>query len=134
MKNTTLLKIVGIWSLLLIVAVLNAAIRELVLVPTIGERVALPFSGVLLSVFIFLITLGMIPFLKITSSSGYWFVGMVWFLLTLTFEFLFGHYIIEEPWDKLLAIFNILEGDLFLLVLLTMAVSPYITAKIRTLI
>jgi len=128
MKNTTLFKIVGIWGLLAIVAVLNAAVRELVLVPIIGEKLALPFSGVLLSILIFLTTLSMVPLLKISISSGYW-LG-----LTLTFEYLFGHYIIGEPWDKLLTVFNILEGDLFLLALFTTGVSPYVAAKIRGLI
>jgi len=134
MKNTTLFKIVGIWGLLAIVAVLNAAVRELVLVPIIGEKLALPFSGVLLSILIFLTTLSMVPLLKISISSGYWLVGMVWVCLTLTFEYLFGHYIIGEPWDKLLTVFNILEGDLFLLALFTTGVSPYVAAKIRGLI
>lgn len=95
---------------------------------------ALPFSGILLSIFIFLVTLGMVPFLKITNPSDCWFIGMVWVFLTLTFEFLFGYYIIGEPWDRLLVVFNILEGNLFFLALLTTGVSPYVAAKMRALI
>jgi len=132
--NTTLFRIVGIWTLFVIVAVLNAAIREHVFTPIIGQQLALPLSGILLSIFIFFITLGMVPFLKVSNMSGFWLVGVFWVLLTVTFEFVFGYYIIGESWDTLFKIFNILEGDLFVLVLLVTAVSPYITAKIRILV
>ncbi len=69
--------------MLVIVAVLVAAIRELFLVPIIGENLALPFSGVLLSIFIFLITLGIVPFLDVSNSSGFWLIGIVWICFPL---------------------------------------------------
>jgi len=128
------LRIVGIWVLFVIVAILNAAIREHVLTPMIGQKLALPLSGILLSIFIFFITLGMVPFLKVSNISGFLLVGVFWVLLTVAFEFVFGYYITGESWDNLLEIFNILEGDLFVLVLLVTAVSPYIAAKIRVLV
>jgi len=132
--NTTLFRIVGVWVLFVIVAILNAAIRELIFTPMIGQQLALPLSGILLSIFIFFITLGMVPFLKVSNLSGFWLVGVFWVLLTVTFEFIFGYYIIGESWDTLFEIFNILEGNLFVLVLLVTAVSPYIAAKIRVLV
>ena len=55
--NTKLLKIIGIWTLFVVVAILNAAIREHLLAPMIGHKLALPFSGIMLSIFIFLITI-----------------------------------------------------------------------------
>jgi len=132
--NSTLFRIVGIWTLFVAVAILNAAIREQILDPMIGEQLALPFSGVLLSILIFLITLGMVPFLNVSNPFGFWLVGTVWVLLTLIFEFVFGYYVVGESLDRLLAVFNILEGNLFILVLFTTAVSPYIAAKLRALV
>jgi len=132
--NTALFRIVGIWALFVIAAILNAAIRKHVLAPVIGQQLALPLSGILLSIFIFFITLGMVTFLEVSNLIGFWLVGAFWVLLTVTFEFVFGHYIIGESWDTLFKIFNILEGDLFVLVLFVTAVSPYISAKIRVLV
>ena len=134
MMNSTLFRVVGIWILFVVVAKLNAVIREQILTPMIGQGLALPFSGVLLSILIFLITLGVVPFLNIYYSLGFWRVGIVWVLLTLIFEFVLGHCIIGNSWDSVLAIFNITEGNFFILVLLITAFSPYIAAKIRALI
>lgn len=132
--NTKLFKIIGIWTLFVVVAILNAAIREYLLAPMIGHKLALPFSGIMLSIFIFLITIRMLSFLKISNSLELWLVGIFWVMLTLAFELLFGHYVIGESWGKLFEVFNILEGNLFLLVLFVTASSPYVAAKIRTLI
>jgi hypothetical protein len=129
-----ILRVIGIWILFVVVALLNAGIRELLLAPVIGEKLALPVSGILLSIFIFLITLRLVIFLHISGATDFWLVGIVWAFLTLLFEFLFGYYMVSESWERLLAVFNILEGDLFILVLLVTAVSPYIAAKIRALI
>jgi len=134
MMNSTLFRVVGIWILFVVVAKLNAVIREQILTQMIGQGLALPFSGVLLSILIFLITLGVVPFLNIYYSLGFWRVGIVWVLLTLIFEFVLGHCIIGNSWDSVLAIFNITEGNFFILVLLITAFSPYIAAKIRALI
>lgn len=45
-------------------------------------------------------------------------------ILTILFEFVFGHYVIKNPWQKLLADYNILKGRLWSLLLLTELISP----------
>lgn len=130
--NTVLCKIIGIWVLFVGIAILNGAMREKFLVPSIGAQLALPLSGILLSAFIFLITLGMVPFLNLSDPLSLWLVGIFWVFLLLIFEFIFGHYVMEEPWKKLLEQFNIFKGNLFLMVIVTTAVSPYVTAKLRS--
>ena len=79
-------KIVGIWVLLAIVAIMNGVVRDKLLAPLIGERLSLPLSGVLLSLLIFLVTLIFIPFLAISSPCAFFYVGIIWVLLTLAFE------------------------------------------------
>jgi len=79
-------KILGLWILLAFVAVINGVVREKLLVSLIGERLALPLSGVLLSLLIFLVTLIFIPFFRISSTCGFLYVGIIWVLLTLAFE------------------------------------------------
>ena len=51
-----LLKSFIVWICFIPVAILNGGLREYVLVKFIGEETALPVSGILLSVFIFLVT------------------------------------------------------------------------------
>ena len=52
-------------------------------------------------------------------------MGAIWFCLTITFEFAAGHYVFGNPWEKLLADYNILEGRIWSLVLLTILLAPY---------
>ncbi|MFQ5756666.1 MAG: hypothetical protein ACE5H7_11330 [Acidiferrobacterales bacterium] len=132
--NTVLFEIIGISVLFVGVAILNGAMREKFLAPLIGAQLALPLSGILLSGFVFLITLGMAPFLNLSNPLSLWLVGIFWVFLLLIFEFIFGHYVMEEPRRKLLEQFNPLKGNLFLMVIFATAISPYATAKLRSLI
>ena len=134
LSGTTLFKSVGIWALFVVIALLNATLREQLLSPMIGQWLALPLSGILLSALIFLMTLIMVPFLDVNDALGFWLVGALWLLLTLVFEFCVDLYVVGKTWESLLEVFNVLEGDLFAMVLITTAVSPYITAKMRNLV
>ena len=37
-------------------------------------------------------------------------VGIAWVALTVAFEFLAGHYVFGNSWEKLLADYNVLRG------------------------
>ncbi|PTD93872.1 hypothetical protein C9439_05700 [archaeon SCG-AAA382B04] len=57
-------------------------------------------------------------------------IGTFWFILTIFFEFIFGHYVMGHLWNKLLADYNILKGRIWILVLLTTLVAPLITGTL----
>lgn len=95
-----LYKAISIWLLLLLTAVFCAVIREQVLVPIIGSSSSLPVIGLLLSVLIFLVTYLTIPLFVPLSVTGYFYIGILWFVMTLGFEFLFGLLVLEKAWQK----------------------------------
>jgi hypothetical protein len=66
--------------------------------------------------------------------SQAWQIGFEWLVLTLAFEFLVGHYILGTSWERLLADDNVLKGHIWVLVLVTTAVAPQITARARDLL
>jgi len=127
-------KTIGIWFMLFIIAIVNAAIREKVLAPTIGPGFALPVSGLLLSMLILFAAFLSMPFLGSLEGKMYILVGVVWLLFTLSFEFLFGHFVAGKPWPEIMQVFNIKKGDLFVVALLTTLISPWLSAKLRGLI
>lgn len=129
-----MLRAIGIWILFIVVAILNGVIRAKLLVPLLGQHLALPFSGVLLSILIFLITLFFVSALRLSISRQYWLVGGMWLLLTVAFESIFGHYVMGESWSRLLEAYNVAKGNLWVLAPLTTLVSPYLAAKLRGLI
>ena len=121
----------GIWGLFVVLSILNAAFREKVLGPWAGHPAVLPLSGILLSLWIFLVALALIPRFHGASALQYWTVGGAWVIATLAFEFIFGHFAMGKTWGEILEIFNILEGNLMSLVLISTAVSPYLAWRLR---
>lgn len=126
-----ILKSLIIWFCFIPVAILNGGLREYVLAKAIGEEWALPVSGIILSVCIFLITWLLLPrMIKAFTSKDGWLIGIGWALLTIVFEFaagLAGGSTVSE----LLAAYNPLSGNLWLLVLLTTLFSPVIVRKVK---
>ena len=129
--SNTLFKATGIWLVIVAAAILNGVFREKVLVPAIGASMALPLSGVLLAVLVFLVTLLLVPFIAPSESKAYIWVGIFWVILTLFFEFLFGYFAAGKSWQEIMQVFNIKTGDLFILVLFVTAIAPWLSAKLR---
>ncbi|WP_270398736.1 hypothetical protein [Bacteroides nordii] len=126
-----ILKSLIIWLCFIPVAILNGGLREYLLAKAIGEEWALPVSGITLSVCIFLITWMLLPrMIKAFTSKNGWLIGIGWALLTIVFEFaagLAGGSTVSE----LLAAYNPLSGNLWLLVLATTLLSPIIVKHIK---
>lgn len=117
-----------------VAAIVNGGLRDKVIAKTIGDNIALPLSGFSLSVIIFTIVYFTIAVFGKVSGNTYILVGLFWLVITLIFEFGFGHYIGGKPWHELFQILNITTGNLFLLVLIVTTVSPWLVAKLKDLI
>ena len=128
-----ILKSLIIWTCFIPVAILNGGLREYVLLPVIGQNWSLPVSGIILSGLILLITWFMFPrLIKNSTNKERWLIGTVWVLLTVIFEFatgLSGGNSISE----LLAAYNPLTGNLWILVLGTTFLAPVLAGKNPTL-
>lgn len=123
-----------IWLLIAVLAIVNGIFRESLLVPLIGHSAALPVSGISLSSIIFIVTYFVFPMFGKRSFQTYFFIGLQWVLMTLIFELVFGHYIIGKPWPVIFEVFNVYQGNLFVIVLLTSLFSPFIVAKIKSIV
>jgi len=127
------MKAAGIWALMLIIAIILGAGREMLLTPAVGELSAHQIGSILFSVCIFLLVYSLIPTMKLTTHSAYWLLGISWVAMTVTFEFLFGHFVMGHSWSRLLADYNLLQGRLWILILMVTGISPFIAAKLRGL-
>jgi hypothetical protein len=124
-------KTVGIWLVMVIIAIANGLFRDKVLSPLLGPNVALPVSGVLLAVFIFAVCYVWLPTIGKQPASQFLFIGLLWVVLTLGFEFLFGHYVVGKSWRDIVQVFDATDGNLFLLVMIVTLLSPLLAAKLR---
>ena len=125
-----ILKSLLVWVCFIPAAILNGGLREHVLVGAVGEKWTLPLSGIILSACIFLITWFLLPrTVKALSAKDSLRIGICWVFLTIAFEFasgLAGGNTIKE----LLAAYNPLTGNLWLLVLAATLLSPAAVWKI----
>ena len=74
-----------------------------------------------------------IPSIRPTTAGEAARVGALWLVLVLLFEFGFGHFIARKSWPELLTDYDLLRGRVWVLVLVTTAVAPYLMARARRL-
>jgi hypothetical protein len=128
------LKATTAWLAILVCAILNGALREGLLLPLFGKPVAPALSGVLLSIIILAIAMLAAPWFGRPRASRYAYVGAVWLLLTLAFEFTFGRLVQNQSWRQMLDAYTFKDGNIWPLVLVVAALAPWLSARIRGLV
>ena len=123
-------KAFGVWLGMLVAAFLNGALRELLIVPYVGEPVGHVVSVFILSGAIFGLAYLFVKAHPPLPPSMLFQVGLFWLLLSLLFEFGFFHYAMHEPWEKLFADYNLVRRRLLIVVWLTVLFSPLICGKL----
>lgn len=112
------------WVLMAVLAVANGIFRETVLVPRIGSYAGHVLSTGILIVAILVVALSYFWTTPIAfTRAELLVVGVVWVVLTVGFEFLIG-YLEGTPVSTTLAQYDVLAGQVWILVPLTLLVSP----------
>jgi hypothetical protein len=58
------------------------------------------------------------------------YMGAIWLVSTILFEFIAGHYVFGNPWERLVTDYNLLQGRVWSLVPLVILVAPYIMNRL----
>jgi len=121
----------GAWLVFMFIAIVNGIAREKVYKPAVGDLTAHQISTVIFVSLIFVVTYLILQAsgLQLTDLAAL-FMGSIWLITTILFEFLAGHYVFKNPWEKLLADYNILKGRIWILVLLATFLAPYIANQL----
>lgn len=112
------------WFGLMVIAILNGVIRT----STYGKRIP-ELKAHQLSCFTGAVFLGVaisILNLKwpVVSAGQALDIGAIWLVMTILFEFGFGHYIMKHSWEKLFHDYRIDKGRLWILVLIWILLAP----------
>jgi hypothetical protein len=129
-----LLKAALIWLGLALMAALNGALRESLLTPRLGPRLALAASGLILCGMIFALTLIWLPHLAPLTPGRCWAIGAFWVGLTLAFELVAARITRGSARLGFTALGQIRAGKLMIIVLLVTLAAPYLAARLLTLI
>lgn len=120
------------WIGLAIIGIINGVIREVGYGKFLGELLAHQVSSVTGIILFGLFTWCLSLRWRMQSSGQAFTIGIIWLGLTIAFEFLFGHYVMKHPWSRLFHDYNILEGRVWLLVLVWITIAPYVIYRLRS--
>ena len=114
----------AVWFAIMLIAILNGAARDMLLVPRLGDLVARALSCLTLATLIVLVTWVSLRWIHPPSLGDAWTIGVMWLAMTLTFEFVAGHYLFRTEWSTLLADYNLFAGRLWIIVLVATTIAP----------
>ena len=123
-------KSVLIWLSIIPLAILNGGLREKLLINWLGESYAEPVSGIILCLLIFIVSLVFIPRIGKGESTIYLKMGILWIILTIIFETTFG-LATGNSFSELMKAYDITTGNLWLIVVVVIGISPLLIAKIK---
>ena len=114
------------WFPMVLIAIANGALRQFAYREYLGELRAHQLSTVsgvaILGIYIWFL----IQRWKLSSTSEAIRIGLLWLVMTVMFEFVFGHFVMGHPWATLLHDYNLLEGRLWIVVLIWVTIAPYV--------
>ena len=112
------------WFVLMFVAIGNGILREAIYGEWMKELTAHQVSTITGIVFTGIATYLFTRSRPLESQGQAWIVGVSWLVFTLLFEFIFGHYVADHSWHKLLHDYNIFAGRVWAIFLLWVVVMP----------
>ena len=124
--GSSLWKYLAAWLVMLLVAVANGAVREITYGPHVDELTAHQIStvtGILLLGLVIWLCSAVIP---VSSDREAVSLGLFWAALTVAFEFVFFHFIGGHSWSELLANYNVVQGRVWVFVVLWIVVAPWL--------
>lgn len=129
-----LLRSMAVWLLMAVLAVVNGTVRNALITPLLGDYAGHVISTASFCILSFLVMWLLIPWIDPKNRGQVWQIGVIWLGSTVAFEFIAGHYVFGNPWEKLLADYNVFRGRLWIAVLLLQFFGPVGAARLRGLL
>lgn len=119
----------GVWLLLAIVAVVNGGLREVVLIPRVGEYAGHVASTALLVAATLLVSFAFFRWTAVEYAlAELAVVGVGWTALTVGFEFLVG-YVEGTPVSVTIGQYDVLAGQVWIAVPLALLLAPVLFGR-----
>ena len=113
--------------------IINGVLRETVTEPLFGSNIALPLSGLILSMLIFVLAYILIQKIGKCNAKEYIIIGIMWFVLANIFDFVVT--LVERGTiTDFIKLYDISTGNLWCIVVIVCLTSPFLVAKIKKLI
>ncbi|HEY7465491.1 MAG TPA: hypothetical protein VIB47_02255 [Dehalococcoidia bacterium] len=114
----------GAWLVFMVSAIVNGAFRVSVLQMSLSEHLAHLISTAILCVVLFIEINVFLGLVGDYSDASLLALGVMWTLLTVAFEFGFGHYVAGDSWGTLLENYDVRKGRVWPAVLVVVLITP----------
>jgi hypothetical protein len=128
-SSTLVIPALAFWFLLAAIASTAGIVREVWLVPRLGELVAHQAGSVAVTAAFLALIAVFVRHFNLTPDQAL-VVGVAWLAAAIVFEFGFGHYVDGLSWGRLLSDYDLTRGRLLLLVWIAVGVGPLILARL----
>ena len=122
-------KLLKAWLIILPCMIANGVLRELVLKQLVPAQVAEAISVAIGIAIVLVLTRWLLHPLAGKAPSELVRASVTLVLLTVAFEFLFGHYVDRKSWSDLVANYEIWNGKLWPIALATIAFTPFLWGR-----
>jgi hypothetical protein len=117
----------GFWLVLAAIATVAGVVRQLWLVPRIGELRGHQVGTVIVAVAFLWVIAVFVHRMRLEPREALT-IGATWLLCAIAFEFGFGHYVDGLSWTRLLTDYDLSKGRLLLLLWVVLGGSPLLLA------
>lgn len=124
------IKHILLWLPMIAIAFANATLRELIFVKKYNEIRAHQLSTITLTILCSIYIWFVFQRLKVQNPKQAVLIGIMWVLLTVTFEFLLGRST-NKSWEYLFRDYNLFAGRIWLVFLFCLLVLPYLIYTLR---
>jgi hypothetical protein len=125
---------VAVWFVLMGAEFAHGIARAIWLVPLVGDfrsRQIGVFTGSIINLTIAALFVRWVHPMRVADALS---VGIMWLILTLTFEIAFGRVVMHASWQRIGSDYDLTHGGLLPIGLLLLALAPLITAKVRNIL
>lgn len=120
-----------VWLGMVVIAIMNAGLRNALITPLIGEQAG-HVAGTVTGCIAFLAFMKLtLPWTGFRGTRALVFLGVLWLILTVAFEFLAGHYLFGNSWARLFADYNLARGRVWIAVLLVVLFGPLLIGRLQ---
>ena len=124
------IRAITVWLILIVAEIMHGIARGIFLVPHVGEFRSSQIGVFTGSIIILTIAVVFVRWIGATRPAHLLLVGFLWLALTLTFEILFGRFVVGASWERIAADYNVPQGGLLPFGMLVLLMSPFIAAKL----
>lgn len=121
----------AVWLLIMAIEVLSGVLRNIFLVPAIGDIPARQLGVLTGSIIILAVSYFALGRFPVKSNTALLSVGLIWMVLTIMFELFLGKVVLGVSWSTMVSDYRLDHGRLMPIGLIVMALSPLIANQLR---